>query len=185
LNSTKNYSTKDSGVARVFFALWPEVSVRRALHRLATEYQAPCQARVMTADSLHMTLLFLGEVERSRLPQLIQTANKISAPAFEVVLERLSFWLHNRIAYATLRTEAPSLTQLVTTLQQEILAAGFVFESHEFNPHVTLLRRVGHVLESQAITPISWWVDSFVLVESVRTEQGSRYHVLQKWPLSA
>ncbi|MEO6117959.1 MAG: RNA 2',3'-cyclic phosphodiesterase [Methylotenera sp.] len=175
---------KDSSVARVFFALWPEVLVRQALHTLATEYQSRCEGRATGADSLHMTLLFLGEVERTRLPQLIQTADKVSVPPFGFVLERLSFWLHNRIAYATSLVAVPTLDQLVTALQQELLAAGFLFENDEFNPHVTLLRCVGHVLESQAITPIRWWVDSFVLMESVMTNQGVRYQVLQKWPLS-
>lgn len=137
----------------------------------------------MDADSLHMTLLFLGKVERTHLPQLMQTADKVSVPPFGFVLETLSFWLHNRIAYATSVAEVPTLNQLVTALKQELLAAGFLFENYEFNAHVTLLRDVGHVLESQAITPINWWVDSFVLVESVMTDQRVRYQVLQKWPL--
>ncbi|HSH54566.1 MAG TPA: RNA 2',3'-cyclic phosphodiesterase [Methylotenera sp.] len=180
-------ATKDSGVARVFFALWPEILVRQALHTLATKYQSQCEARVMAADSLHMTLLFLGEVKRTRLLQLMQTADKVSVPPFGFVLERLSFWQHNRIAYATTVVEAPTLHQLAAALQQEVLAAGFLFESdvesHEFTPHVTLLRNVRHVLEPQPITPITWRVDSFVLVESVTTDQGVRYHVLQKWRL--
>lgn len=175
---------KNSSVARVFFALWPEALVRQALHTLAMEYRSRCEARAMGADTLHLTLLFLGEMERACLPQLIQTANKVSAPAFGFILERLSFWLHNRIAYATPLVEVPALDQLVTALQQELLAAGFRFDNHAFNPHVTLLRRVGHVLEPQAITPIKWWADSFVLVESVMTDRGVHYQVLQKWPLS-
>ncbi|HYN55122.1 MAG TPA: RNA 2',3'-cyclic phosphodiesterase [Methylotenera sp.] len=174
---------KNSGVVRVFFALWPEVLVRQALHTVAVEYQSLCKARAMGADTLHMTLLFLGEVERARLPQLIQTADKVSVPPFGIILERLSFWLHNRVAYATPQVEVPTLDQLVTSLRQELLEVGFPFENYEFNPHVTLLRRVGHVLESQAITPIMWWVDSFVLVESVMTNQGVRYQVLHKWSL--
>lgn len=141
----------------------------------------------MAADSLHMTLLFLGEVERTRLLQLMQTADKVSVPPFEFLLEKLSFWQHNRIAYATTLVEVPALHQLVAALQQEVLATGFLFESyvesHEFTPHVTLLRNVKHVLESQPITPIIWWADSFVLVESVMTDQGARYHVVQKWRL--
>ena len=176
---------KNSSVARVFFALWPEVLVQRALHALATEYQSRCDARAMGADTLHMTLLFLGGVERARLPQLMQAAGKVSVPPFGFVLERLSYWLHNRIAYATPLVKVAALDQLVTALQQELLAAGFQFENYAFTPHVTLLRRVGQVLEPQAITPIMWWVDSFVLVESITTDRGVRYQILQKWPLSS
>ncbi|MGB7815758.1 MAG: RNA 2',3'-cyclic phosphodiesterase [Methylotenera sp.] len=177
------YKYKESSVARVFFALWPDKLVRSALHMLAKEYQSQCEARAMEADTLHLTLLFLGGVERARLPQLMNATGKVSVPPFGFVLERLSFWPHNRIAYATPLVEVPALYQLAAALQQELIAAGFLFENYEFNPHVTLLRRVGHVLESQTITPITWRVDSFVLVESVMTEQGARYQILQKWPL--
>lgn len=45
-------------MARVFFALWPEVSIQGALHNIAKEYQARSAARVMRADTLHMTLCF-------------------------------------------------------------------------------------------------------------------------------
>lgn len=176
-------SLKNSSEARVFFALWPETSVRNTLHKLAIEYQPLCKARVMRADTLHMTLLFLGGVERTYLPQLIQAADKVSASSFGFMLERLSFWQHNRIAYAAPQVDVPTLNQLATALRQALISADFPFENHAFNPHVTLLRHVGHVLKSQNITPITWWVDSFVLVESVMTDSGAHYQILQKWPL--
>lgn len=174
---------KNSSVARVFFALWPEELIQRTLHSLATEYLPLCEGRIMDADTLHMTLLFLGEIERARLPLLRQTAGKVSVPPFGFALDRLSFWSYNRIAYATPLVEVPALYQLATALQLELRAAGFLFENYEFNPHVTLIRQVGHVLESQAIAPITWQVDAFVLVDSVTTDQGARYQILQKWPL--
>lgn len=174
---------KNSSIARVFFALWPEALVQKALHSLATEYQSQCEGRIMNADTLHMTLLFLGEIERARLPLLRQSAGKVSVPPFGFVLNRLSFWAHNRIAYATPLVEVPALYQLATALQQELRAADFLFENYAFNPHVTLIRQVGHVLESQAIAPITWQVNAFVLVESVMTDHSARYQILQKWPL--
>ncbi len=177
--------TKDSNVARVFFALSPDASVRRALQKLATEYQSRCEARAMRFDGLHLTLLFLGEMERARLPQLMQAADLVSVPPFEFVLERLSFWPHNRIGYAAPLAEVPALDQLITALQQGLTAAGFTIENLELKPHVTLLRHVGHALESQAITPVTWRVDSFVLVESVKTDRGVDYQILQKWPLAS
>ena len=175
---------KDSTVARVFFALWPEMSVRRELHALAKEYQLQCDARAMRADTLHMTLLFLGEVERVQLPQLLQAASKVTVPPFGIELNALSFWQHNRIAYATALGETGKLDQLAAMLRQQLITDGFLFKNDGFVPHVTLMRRVGHILESQKITPIMWWVDSFVLVESATTNQGSHYQILQKWPLS-
>ena len=169
--------------ARVFFALWPEAAVRQALHALAKEFQTQCRARAMRADTLHMTLLFLGSVERKRLPQLMQAAARVSAAPFAFALERMSFWQHNRIAYAAPVEPVPALVQLAITLQQELVSTGFEFDKRDFNPHVTLLRNVGQVLETQTVKPIIWQADTFVLVESVMTDRGIRYQILQEWPL--
>jgi len=174
---------KKSSTVCVFFALWPEATVRKALQMLTTEYKSQCTGRAINADDLHMTLQFMGEVERTRLPQLIQTTGKVSMPPFGFILNRLSFWPQNRIAYATLLTFVPALDQLVTALKRELSAAGFQLKKGEFIPHVTLLRQIENILESQAITPIEWWADSFVLVESTVTDQGSRYQLLHKWHL--
>ena len=80
--------------------------------------------------------------------------------------------------------EVPALDQLITALQQGLAAAGFPNDNREFKPHVTLLRNLKHVLEPQAITPIGWQVDSFVLVESVKTDRRMHYQILQRWPLA-
>lgn len=175
--------TKDSSVSRVFFALWPEMSVRQTLYALAKECQSKCNARLMHADTLHMTLQFVGGVAHARLPQLIQAADRVLVPPFELTLERLSFWAHNHIVYAAPNAKVPALGQLVIALQQELIAEGFLFAGGKFNPHVTLLRHVEHAMEPQNITPIIWWADAFVLVESVVTNQRAHYRVLQKWLL--
>ncbi|NOT66909.1 MAG: RNA 2',3'-cyclic phosphodiesterase [Methylophilaceae bacterium] len=174
---------KDAAVVRVFFALWPQASVQQALHAQAMEYQAQCAARVMRADTLHMTLLFLGEIERAQLPQIMQNAGKLTMSAFEITLDKLAFWPHHRIAYATSQVEIMALDQLVMALRQALAAAGYALESREFVPHVTLLRHIGKNLGAQVIPPILWRVDSFVLVASVSTGQGVGYQMLAQWPL--
>jgi len=179
----RNSEENNSNAARVFFALWPEATVRQALHTLATEYAPRCKARAIDADNLHMTLLFMGGVERTRLPQLMQAAGNISVPPFGFKFESLSFWPQSRIACTTLAADVPALGQLVAALKQQLTAADLVFENYEFIPHVTLLRNVENILAPQAIQPIDWWVESFVLAESVVTDQGSRYRILQEWPL--
>lgn len=173
-------SIESSAEARVFFALWPAPSVQRRLHALAMQYQQRCEARVMRVDTLHMTLLFLGRVQRAWLPRLAEVASQVAVPRFDMVLDSLSFWPHQRIAYATSQAELPMLNTLVTKLRQEVAAAGFAVENRGFTPHVTLLRHVenDHMQESQVVTPILWPAESFVLVESVMTEQGASYPLL-------
>lgn len=171
---------------RVFFALWPEPAIQRSLHAIAKEYQTKCNARVMRADTLHLTLQFIGNIKRSQLPKLITAADKVSAPpSFRLELNMLAFWKHNRIGYATLATSEPALETLAATLQHALADEGFAAaDGAGFSPHVTLLRNVGHILTPQNFTPVTWQVNAFVLVESVMTEQKAEYRILCEWPFT-
>ena len=178
---------KNTDTVRVFFALWPQPAIQRKLHAVAKEYQARFDARVMRTDTLHMTLQFIGNIKRSLLPKLIKAADKVSATSpFRLELNTLSFWKHNRIGYATLTANEPALEKLAATLQHELANEGFIADSAlnstKFSPHVTLLRNVGHVLASQNFMPVTWQVNSFVLVESVTVNQKSQYRILHEWP---
>jgi 2'-5' RNA ligase len=177
---------KNTDTARVFFALWPEPAIQRQLHAVAKEYQARCDARVMRTDTLHMTLQFIGNIKRSQLPKLISAADKVSAtPRFRLELNTLSFWKHNRIGYATLAASEPELEKLASTLQHELANVGFIADSTKFSAHVTLLRNVEHILASQNFMPVTWQVNSFVLVESVTATQKTQYKILREWPFAA
>lgn len=173
---------KQADTVRVFFALWPQAAIQRQLHVIAREYQIKCDARVMRPETLHMTLQFIGNIKRSQLPALIAAADKMpKLPPFRLELNTLSFWKHNRIGYATLSTTEPALETLAATLQHELATLGFVADYAKFSPHLTLLRNVEHILASQNFMPITWQVNSFVLVESVTINQKTQYRILQEW----
>ena len=177
---------KNTDTIRVFFALWPQAAIQRQLHTVANKYQAKCDARLMRAETLHMTLEFIGNINRSQLPKLISAADKVSAmPAFRLELNTLSFWKHNRIGYATLSASEPALEKLAATLQHALAKVGFIADSTKFSPHVTLLRNVEHILTPQNFMPVTWQVSSFVLVESLTANQKTQYRILQEWPFTA
>jgi len=168
---------------RIFFALWPTASIQKSLYAVAKENRPKCGARLMRADTLHITLQFIGEIERSRLAHLIKAAGMVSAPPFEITLDKLCYWKHNKIAYAAPETEMPALSLLVSTLKQTLKSEGFSFENGKFSAHVTLMRHVEEVMESRSIAPIPWRIDHFALIESITNHQGTHYQILQKWPL--
>lgn len=173
----------DSSAIRVFFALWPERSVQYKLDALTREYQPKCNARAMRADTLHMTLLFIGAIAHTRLPQLMQAADGVLAPSFEFTLETLAFWKHNKIAYAAPASEVPALNHLVKSLRQALTTQDTPFTDTRFSPHVTLLRHVEHDMKPQNIAPITWRASTFVLVASSTTSVGANYRILKEWPL--
>ena len=173
----------NADAARVFFAQWPSPAIQQQLHAIAKQFQPECKARVMRAETLHLTLQFIGNIKRADLPKLIAAADKVATPPFTLKLEKIAFWKHNRIAYATLKNNAPILDALVSALKAQLVAEGVVYADTKFSPHVTLMRNVDHALRTQDFPAIEWQVDAFVLVESEITDKGAHYEILHQWPL--
>ncbi|TSA48513.1 MAG: RNA 2',3'-cyclic phosphodiesterase [Nitrosomonadales bacterium] len=179
-NSTLDHSTD---AARVFFALWPDKKGSTALFTLGEQMQRTCGGRVMRREALHLTLLFLGEVPRQRLPDLLDAANQVHGMGFHLRLEEFSCWPHNRIGYLA-PTELPAeLGALSAALRQQVAAAGFAFDARAFCPHVTLLRNVASPIMRFPVSPLDWRVREFALVESVPAATGQHYQELKAWPL--
>jgi 2'-5' RNA ligase len=62
--------------------------------------------------------------------------------------------------------------------------AGFSFDERPYAPHLTLLRKARWDLPPSPLKNIYWVINEFVLVRSNRTENGSEYEVIGRWPLS-
>jgi 2'-5' RNA ligase len=172
----------DSGKARVFLALWPNAEVRKQLRDLSRQYQRTWGGRVMREGTLHLTLLFLGNVERAQLDKLQAAMGAIRFVSFAFFLQQAAVWRHNRIGYVAPIDAVPELETLVVALKQAVQGVDIPFDQRGFAPHVTLLRNVERVAESRCISPVEWRVESFSLVESVLSSQGVRYRILQTWP---
>lgn len=172
-----------NGSLRLFFALWPDRGLQQALARKARQLQAECGGRVMRADGLHMTLLFLGAVDSVRLAQLKTAAARVAGSSFSLRLQRFACWRHNHIGYVAPSDTVEPLSVLVDALCRQVTEAGFAFDRRPFAPHVTVLRKIEHAVATQELSLPEWPVRDFVLVASMTTAAGSRYRVLATWPL--
>lgn len=168
---------------RVFFALWPNRPVQQQLHAIAKQLEPQCKGRRMRAETLHMTLQFIGNIPRSLLPNLITAADQVTAQPFTMQIATTAYWNHNRIVYATLDNQAPLLDALAAGLKTALRDASITYADQKFSPHITLLRNAEHKPHIQDFLSIAWQVNSFVLVESVLTDQGAQYKILQEWIL--
>lgn len=177
-------SDNSADMARVYFALWPPEPIRDALTNLAEHLQRTCGGRVMHRSSLHCTLLFLGEVQRQLIADLLLATDQLCAESFCLSLEKFGCWQHNQIGYIAPSESPPKLEQLVAVLRQKVAAAEFSFDGKTFFPHVTLLRDIVHTVDQHVITPLEWQVGEFALVESMPTKPGPYYRILKTWPLS-
>lgn len=140
----------------------------------------------MRAGNIHLTLVFLGNVEIARIDALRAVADKVAGAPFSVTLNKLGWWRHNRVAWAAPEVTADPLLALVNQLQDGLRNEGFTFDDRPvYVPHVTLLRNARcEGIELPPLMPIEWMADAFVLVRSVTREEGAAYEVIGRWVLS-
>lgn len=169
---------------RVFFALWPDDTGRHALADWQASLKELCGGKAMRPETMHNTLVFLGNVAMNRMDALMQSAREVSGTAFELLLDEARYWRHNHIVYAAPGRVPAELAQLVQNLEQRLRQHRFSFDQREYKPHVTLLRHASWndtaLPEMQTFT---WPVHDFVLVQSLSDEHGVRYQALARFPL--
>ena len=178
--------------ARVFFALWPSPALASALADLATAAAERYGGRSSRADTIHLTLAFLGQVPEAALPTLCALASEIKAPPFELVIDQLGYWPHNQLLWAGCSTTPTPLQDIVVALQNGLIAAGFNPDRADrpFTPHLTLLRKVPAISQPGSdeplpeISPFPWHCSRWVLVRSYSNAQGANYQAIGEFLLA-
>jgi len=171
---------------RLFFALWPDARARARLARLAAEVAHHAQGRAPRAESLHVTVAFLGPVAAERLPGVLRAGEAAVAGVdpFDLVLERMG-----GTAYGIAWLAPDAVPEPLRTLHERLAAAlemaGFPRERRMFRPHVTLARDCARAAQRGAIAPISWTTRRLALVASTPAAGGSRYRDVASWPLES
>jgi len=170
--------------ACVFFALWPDDAERAALAAWQPVLHKLCGGCSMRADTLHATLVFLGDVVLHRLEALQLAAQEVDGTSFDLVFDVACYWGHNHIVLAAPQIVPPQLAQLVQVLEQRLSKHRFHFDRRPYKPHITLLR---HTQWSDTPLPemqrVVWRIRDFALVQSTPDEEGANYRVLARFPL--
>lgn len=161
---------------------------QKKLAALTEQLQAEslCRGRRTQAENIHLTLVFLGEVDPSKLEALCLAVDGIKSfypRAFDMIIEEVRYWKHNRIVYAATCNVPRELTDLVNAIQNVLFAAGFSFERRAYEPHITLMRKASCHTLPKLEKPIAWRAQEWVLVKSEQTSSGSVYIPIGRWPL--
>ncbi len=169
---------------RVYFALWPTTTERNLLGAWQEPLQHLCGGRAMRHETLHNTLVFIGEIEPCRLEALQLAAQEVSGHGFELRLDVARYWGHNHIVYAAPARVSQQLRKLVSALEKSLSRHGFKFEQREYKPHVTLLRNAHWTdVPLPEMQAASWQIKDFALMETVLQDGATNYRVLARFPL--
>ena len=170
-------------MARLFFAAWPDAVTRDAVAAVAAGFPRN-RGRRVAPENLHITLVFLGEVDDARRAMLESHAGQVRMPPFALVLDRSGWWRRPRVAWLAPETVPGAMLGLVNSLNAAVRDCGLSVEERPYRAHLTIARRVPRPPAALQFDPIRWEINEFCLVESVTEEAGSRYRVRASWPLT-
>ncbi|EEF79145.1 RNA 2',3'-cyclic phosphodiesterase [Methylophaga thiooxydans] len=166
---------------RLFFALWPDNNSRQQIAQINQQIFFP-DIRKLIPDNLHITLVFLGNVDDAIATAVQQRAGDIIAPPISLEFNELDYWVKPKIVCLTCQRQPKAVYQLVNALTAMLAEYPVRVEQRPYRAHITLARKAKQRPELN-FSPVVINADSFALVESISTEKGVRYQVRERWLL--
>jgi 2'-5' RNA ligase len=175
---------------RLFVAARPPRPVRERL--LAAMGGVP-GARWQDDDQLHLTLRFIGEVDRHRASDVAAALGSVHHPVLALTLDDLGEFERKGVVDTLWIGVRPhdQLKSLHHKINQALTRVGVPPEGRAYLPHITLARfsrgagvMTGLLPATPLLTGISFDVHDFCLFESELGSSGAIYSVIERYPLA-
>jgi 2'-5' RNA ligase len=173
---------------RAFFGLPVPDAQREALARFITESAAAAPSfRWTPAANLHLTVRFIGSVDRSLVEGIASRLAARSLGAVDMELGDVGTFKRGRLArvvWLGLRSGAEELKRLAAEVEAECFSAGLEAEKRPLQAHLTLAR--ARPREGAELAPLPppprvepWRATELVLYASHLSPKGAVYEALQ------
>ncbi len=183
-----------------FFALELSEEAKQTLHEVADEWRHQLMpASWYDPADYHITLKFLGNLDESEHPRLIEAALPVAEETASLIIRAASFggfpsMLAPSVLWAGVRI-SPELDTLATRLDAVMSGFGFRTDRRCYQPHVTMARcRLQTSRGSDWPLPgerlfAEFTASRFVLLQTRSGEGranrvGLRYNIVQTFPFS-
>ena len=172
---------------RLFVAIRPPEDIRDAL--IDAMDDSP-ELRWVGDEQLHLTLRFVGEVERPTADDLTAALARLRFEAFELHLTGVGRFdqRNGGTVWAGIEPKPPvaALAAKVERICQDI---GLAPEHRAFHPHITLARWKGRttlaadafVERARGLSSDPFQVDRFILYESHLSRHGPHYEAMAEY----
>jgi 2'-5' RNA ligase len=174
---------------RLFVAIRPPEHIRDLL--IDAMDDSP-EFRWQDEEQLHLTLRFIGEVERPLADDLAAELGRIGAQGFELRITGTGRFEQRSSGalWAGVEPKAP-VAALAAKIERTCLAVGLEPERRAFHPHITLarwkgrrMREVASFLErTRGLASDPFEVRKFILLESRLSRHGAHYEEVSTFPL--
>ncbi len=176
---------------RLFVALRPPPALRDALFDIMDGVDG---ARWQDEEQLHVTLRYIGAVERPVAEDIAVALQSVHAPAFDLALSgvgRFDTGARGRTLWAGV-TPHDAIAALHRKIDHVLVRLGLPPEGRAYLPHVTLARlngasgsTDGFLAKHAALASPATRFDHFALYESHLGSAGAWYEPVARYPLTA
>lgn len=174
---------------RLFVAIRPPRDIRAQLRAMMGGVSG---ARWQSDDQLHLTLRFVGEVDRHVVTDVAAALGSIHHSRFSIALAGLGSFDRRGIRdnlWAGVEPHEP-LKALHNKIDRALSRAGIAPDSRTFLPHITLARLNrssgpidGFAERHGGLASAAFEVDHFALYESDLTPEGAHYTIAERYRL--
>jgi 2'-5' RNA ligase len=173
------------GAVRAFYAIVPPPGTQAALAELARSIAPRVKGRVVAAENMHLTLVFIGAWPESHMAALHAAGATVRGEPFRLTLDTLGGFRRAGIAWLGPSHPPPPLVTLAANIGDALRSESVTYDARVFRPHVTLARRVHGRRLDEIVEPVTFDVEAFSLMESTSRPVGVRYAARATWPLRA
>lgn len=159
---------------RLFFALWPDTEVRQQFASISEQMPAK-YGRHVSACNLHITLVFLGNIDEKEKECMLASVSQIKCTPVNLYLDQLGWWKKTQVVWLAPSSIPVELESLAGELAGVATRCGIRVDERPYRPHMTLLRKVRKNPHLPAITPVPWAIRKFSLLQSINTPDGVKY----------
>lgn len=168
---------------KVFLALWPDSVLRKQIDVLAKSVDAG--GKSVPVCNLHITLVFVGYVNKTALQSIKHVAEMVKADQFKLTIDKLGNY-RNKIFWLGCKQTPDELTQLQQRLETGLQKhCDYQPEKRPYTPHITLQQKISKSVSSELVKPVIWPANSFSLIQSQQGETTSVYSELASWDLKS
>ena len=174
---------------RLFVAIRPPEDIRDLLLDAMDD---SADFRWPEDEQLHLTLRFIGEVERRLADDLAAELGRIHSPPFELRITGTGRFEQRSSGalWAGVEPKTP-LAALAAKVERACVAVGLEPERRAFHPHITLARwkgRRGHEVarfleRTRSLVSDVFEVREFILFESRLSRHGAHYEEVASYAL--
>jgi 2'-5' RNA ligase len=192
-------------VIRAFVAIeLPDSLIQVVLDLIETLQDLPGsrQLRWVKPQALHLTLVFLGDVDFEIVPDISVALRTcaLNQASFEIALAQpgaFPSWERARILHLGVADPSHQVSELQRSISKALEPLGFKPEKRRFTPHITLARVRNKADRDELATfaeraqqgrltgDFSWEVVDFHLVRSELLPEGPKYSLLQSFKFGA